>query len=267
MKLMFIGAHPDDGESRVGGLAARYVERGGEAMLVSVTNGNAGHQEMQPDALAVRRREEARRSGEVIGAEYVVLDNPDGRLVPSVEVREELIGLIRSYQPDLICALRPFDYHADHRTAGQLVMDASYLLTVPLICPDVPAMRTMPVIAYTVDHFTKPLPFEPDIAVAVDEYFEKKVQMLACHESQFFEWLAYNAGILDQVPDDPDERMDWHRERCRARFSRPAEKYRAKLIERYGPERGAAIRYGEFFEVCEYGSRPDADRLEELFPE
>jgi hypothetical protein len=145
-------------------------------------------------------------------------------------------------------------------------MDASYLLTVPLVRPDVPAMRRMPVIAYTIDHFAKPLPFEPDIAVAVDEYFEKKVQMLACHESQFFEWLAYNAGILDQVPDDPDERMAWHRQRCRARFGRPAQLYRDKLVERYGEERGNEIQYAEVFEICEYGSRPDADRLEELFP-
>ena len=56
MNLMIIGAHPDDAEVRAGGLAARYVERGGRAMMVSVTNGNAGHHEMEPDALARRRK-------------------------------------------------------------------------------------------------------------------------------------------------------------------------------------------------------------------
>ena len=266
MRLMFIGAHPDDGDGRVGGLAARYVERGGQAMLVSVTNGNAGHHEMAPDALAARRKEEARRAGEVIGAQYVVLDHDDARLVPSVEVREELIGMIRRFRPDLLLGLRPADYHADHRAAGQLVVDASYLLTVPLIRPDVPILRQMPVICYTYDRFRKPVPFQADAAVAVDEYFEKKARMYACHESQFFEWLPYNGGYLDEVPRDKQERWRWLLKACEGGFGRAAEAFRDKLIERYGPERGAQVRYAEVFEVCEYGRRPGAEEIEELFP-
>jgi LmbE family N-acetylglucosaminyl deacetylase len=266
MKFMFIGAHPDDGDSRVGGIAARYVEQGGQAMLVSVTNGNAGHHEMQPEELAARRKAEAARAGEVIGAEYVVLDNDDGRLTATVEVREQLIALIRRFHPDLLCTVRPFDYHADHRAAGQLVMDASYLLTVPLICPGVPIMRQMPVIAYTLDRFTKPLPFRPDVAVAVDEYFERKVRMMACHESQYFEWLAFNAGLLDQVPADEKERTAWFTSRCERRLGHAAEAYRDKLIERYGTERANEIRYAEVFEICEYGRRPDGALIEDIFP-
>ncbi|MFO7957797.1 MAG: PIG-L deacetylase family protein [Candidatus Brocadiia bacterium] len=266
MRVMFIGAHPDDGESRMAGLAARYVERGGEAMLVSVSNGNAGHQEMQPDELARRRKEEARRAGEVIGADYVVLGHDDARLTPSIEVREELIGRIREFRPDLLLGLRPVDYHADHRAAGTLVMDASYLLTVPLVRPDVPIMEWMPVICYTYDRFRKPLPFEADVAVAVDEYFERKARMLACHESQVYEWLPFNAGVLDEVPDDEQARWEWFRARCEKRFSRTADLFREKLLERYGPERGREVRYAEVFEVCEYGRQPDTDEIEELFP-
>jgi LmbE family N-acetylglucosaminyl deacetylase len=266
MKFMFIGAHPDDGDSCTGGIAARYVERGGQAMLVSITNGNAGHQQMQPAELAARRKAEAKRAGEVIGAEYVVLDNDDGRLTPTVEVREEIIRLVRQFHPDLLCTVRPFDYHADHRAAGQLVMDASYLLTVPLICPDAPIMERMPVIAYTLDRFTKPLPFLPDVAVAVDEYFEQKVRMMACHESQYFEWLAFNAGHLDEVPAGREERLAWLRGRCEQRLGYPAKAYRGKLIERYGTERANEIRYAEVFEICEYGRQPDGPLIEELFP-
>lgn len=264
MKLMFIGAHPDDGDGRVGGLAARYVERGGQAMLVSVTNGNAGHYEMAPDDLARRRKAEARRAGDVIGAEYVVLDHDDARLTPDVEIREELIGMIRQFRPDLLLGLRPFDYHADHRAAGQLVMDASYLLTVPLVRPDVPIMERMPVICYTYDRFQKPTPFQCDVAVAVDEYVEAKARMLACHESQFFEWLPFNAGRLDQVPQGEAERFQWLLERRSGSYL--ADTYREKLIERYGPERGKEIRHAEVFEICEYGTRPDADLIEKLFP-
>ncbi|MGD2176050.1 MAG: PIG-L deacetylase family protein [Candidatus Brocadiaceae bacterium] len=266
MKLMFIGAHPDDGDGRVGGLACRYIERGGEAMFVSVTNGNAGHHEMAPAELAARRAREAHRAGQAIGARYLVLDHDDARLTPTVPIREELIGLIREFRPDLLLGLRPFDYHADHRAAGRLVVDASYLLTVPLVRPDIPIMERMPTICYTYDGFQKPVPFRADVVVGVDEYFDRKVEMLACHESQVYEWLPFNGGYLESVPTDEQERQAWFRERCALRFSRTADLFRERLIERYGSERGSATRYAEVFEICEYGRRPDEETIEELFP-
>jgi len=267
MRLMFVGAHPDDGDGRAGGLAARYVECGGQALFVSVTNGNAGHHEMAAEALAARRKEEGARAGQVIGADYVVLDHDDGRLTPSVSVREELIGLIRSFRPDLLLTLRPVDYHADHRAAGQLVADASYLLTVPRIRPDVPVMDRMPVICYAYDGFQKPVPFQPDVVVAVDEYFEQKVAMLACHASQFFEWLPFNGGYLDEVPEGLSQRYAWLKERCKKRFGEVADRFREQLISRYGDQKGRAIRCAEAFEFCEYGRRPDAGLTEQLFRE
>jgi LmbE family N-acetylglucosaminyl deacetylase len=263
---MFIGAHPDDGDSRAGGLAARYVEQGGQALFVSVTNGNAGHHEMKPADLARRRKEEARKAGQVIGAEYVVLDHDDARLTPTVEVREELIGMIRRFQPDLLLGLRPVDYHPDHRAAGQLLMDASYLLTVPLVRPDVPIMRQMPVIGYVQDHFRRPAPFEADAIVAVDEYFERKAQMVACHGSQFYEWIPYNGGYLDKVPKRAEERWPWLRKHCESSFAATAETFRDRLIERYGPERGRKVRYAEAFEISEYGHQPDAELMDKLLP-
>jgi LmbE family N-acetylglucosaminyl deacetylase len=266
MRLMFIGAHPDDGDGRAGGLAARCVERGGEALFVSTTNGNAGHHEMVPDELARRRREEARRAGEVIGADYLVLDHDDGKLSPAVAIREELIGLIRDFNPDLLLGLRPVDYHPDHRAAGELVMDASYMLTVPLIRPDVRLMRRMPVIACVYDGFKKPMPFQPDVMVAVDEYFEKKARMLACHRSQFYEWIPYNGMYLDEVPESEDERWEWFRKRCEARLRSVADMFRDRLVDRYGSGRGQEIEYAEAFEISEYGRQPDAELVEALFP-
>ena len=103
------------------------------------------------------------------------------------------------------------------------------------------------------------------MAVAVDEYIEAKVRMQACHESQFFEWLAFNSGNLDQVPQGEAERFQWLFER-RGSSTFLADSYREKLIERYGPERGKEIRQAEVFEICEYGTRPDADLIEKLFP-
>ncbi len=80
---MIIGAHPDDAE-KAGGLAALYIENGHEVQLVSVTNGDKGHQTLGGAALARRRMQEAACSGSVIGAEYIVMNNRDGELVPGV---------------------------------------------------------------------------------------------------------------------------------------------------------------------------------------
>ena len=262
---MCVGAHPDDCDIRAGGLAGITVERGGQVLFVSLTNGNAGHHTMAPAELARRRKEEARRAGQVVGAEYLVLDHDDGRLTASLEAREELIGIIRRFGPDLLLGPRPFDYHADHRAAGQLVADASFLLTVPLVRPDVPAMRRMPVICYTADGFTKPLPFQADVVVDVDEHMDQKLRMIVCHESQVYEWLPYNSGALDEVPTDAEARSRWACERYSARSARIADTYRQKLVEHYGPERGARVRHAEVFEICEYGRRPDAELLAQLF--
>jgi LmbE family N-acetylglucosaminyl deacetylase len=262
---MFVGAHPDDGEGKCGALAARYIESGGEALFVSMTNGNAGHHELPPGELARMRAAEAQRAAEVIGARYVVFDNDDGRLTPSVAAREELIGLIRQFKPDLLLGLRPFDYHPDHRAAGQLVVDASYMLTVPLIRPDVPHLDRMPVIAYVSDRFTRPAPFRPDIVLDASDYTDLKVQMLACHASQHFEWLPFNQGCLADVPAGEAERTEWLSSRLRARYAATAEKFRPQLALRYGAERAASVADAEAFEICEYGRQPDDALLGELF--
>ena len=111
-----------------------------------------------------------------------------------------MIRLIRGFRPDLIITHRSTDYHPDHRFAGLLVQDAAYLLTVPAICPDAPHLPASPVILYFSDAFKKPCPFEPHVVVDIGAEFDRLVGMLHCHQSQFYEWLPYNAGYLDQVP-------------------------------------------------------------------
>uniref|UniRef100_UPI003C2B1F03 PIG-L deacetylase family protein n=1 Tax=Escherichia coli TaxID=562 RepID=UPI003C2B1F03 len=131
-----VGAHPDDADIKAGGTAARWCEAGHVVRLVSLTDGRAGHQTMHGPRLAQRRRAEAQAAASVIGASYEVLDIPDGELDDRLEYRHRVIRLIRGFWPDLILTHRAIDYHPDHRFAGLLVQDASYLLTVPGVCPD-----------------------------------------------------------------------------------------------------------------------------------
>ena len=91
VRVIAFGAHPDDCDLGAGGLAAKYAAHGDKVKFVSVTNGDAGHQSMGGEELARRRKAEAQEAGRRIGIEYEVLDNHDGRLLPTLEVREQII--------------------------------------------------------------------------------------------------------------------------------------------------------------------------------
>src|SRR5215470_20204845 len=137
LHVIAFGAHPDDCDIRAVGTAMKYVALGHRVKFVAVTNGDAGHQAEGGGALAKRRRAEAQESGRRSGiAEYEVLDNHDGELVPSVPVREQIIRAIRKWNADIVLAPRPNDYHPDHRYTGVLIQDAAYMVVVPNICPD-----------------------------------------------------------------------------------------------------------------------------------
>jgi LmbE family N-acetylglucosaminyl deacetylase len=266
LRVLIIGAHPDDPDFSAGGTAALYSRLGHQVKMVSLTNGDAGHHEQGGAPLAWRRRAEAAAAGAKLGAEYITLDNHDGNLLPTLENRYQVIALIRAFRPDLVTVHRPNDYHPDHRYTSQLVQDASYMLTVPNVVAHVPHLRAMPVIVYTWDRFQKPYPFQPDIVLAIDEVIEQKLDALDCHVSQMYEWLPYNGQYLDQVPATPEQRRAWLAERYRARLGMAADLYRDKLVELYGETRGRQVRYAEPFEVCEYGAPLTAEARRRLFP-
>ena len=263
LNIIAFGAHPDDCDQRAGGVAAKYAALGHRVRFVSVTNGDAGHQTEGGGALAARRRAEAKEAGRRIGVEYITLDNHDGELLPTLKPREEIIRHIRQWNADLVLAPRPNDYHPDHRYTGVLVQDAAYMVVVPNIAPDTPALRKNPVFMYFQDNFQRPNPFRPDVAVSIDDVIEKKLDMMDAHVSQFYEWLPWVAGTLDRVPGDPAARRTWLKE---SRAREPSAAVRETLAKWYGPEKAKGVRYAEAFEICEYGTRPDEALIRKLFP-
>lgn len=278
MKILMIGAHQDDSEFRAGGLARKYVEMGYEVRFLSLTNGGAGHHIMNFAETVARRAKESAKVAEILGIRYDVWDVDDGALMPTLENRHRLIRYIREFAPDLVFTHRPNDYHADHRATGQLVQDASYLLIVPNICPDAPALPKTPVILYYEDSFTNP-PFRGDIVMDIDSTIEAKVQIADANVSQVYEWLPFTDG--EDVPEGEEARLAWLRGEVKpdttdeelakmpgsygVRFAETAARFRKELIEKYGEERGAKIRYAEVFEISEYSGRFIGDLYEKLF--
>lgn len=263
IRVIAFGAHPDDCDIRAAGTAALFAKMGHAVKFVSVTNGDAGHQTMHGSELARRRLAEAKESARRLGIEYEVLDNHDGELLPTLEVRQQVIRQIRAWNADIVLAPRPNDYHPDHRYTGVLVQDAAYMVVVPAVTPDVPPLRKNPVFLYYEDGFQRPNPFRPDLAVKIDDVIDQKIDGLDAHVSQFYEWLPWVDGKLEQVPKDAAERKTWLK-RTRTREIKPA--VRAALVKWYGPDTGNAAKYYEAFEICEYGAQPDDARIWKLFP-
>lgn len=264
-RVLVLGAHPDDPEFHAGGLIAEHAAAESTVKLVSVTNGAAGHHRLQPPELAVVRKREAAAAGAVVGCQYETWEFPDGRLQPTIEVRERIITEIRQFKPDLILTHRTNDYHPDHRAVGQAVQDASYLVTVPLVVPEVKALHRDPVVAYMVDMFTKPCPMQPDMILDITSHIDTIANMLACQESQVFDWLPYNQGILAEVPEADSERLAWLKSWYQSLIRERADRFRSAVQSAYG-EAGAGIQFIEVYEVSEYASNlSDADR-DRLFP-
>ncbi len=266
LRLMVIGAHPDDAEYKAGGLAAQYRRLGHEVCFVSMTNGDAGHHEMSGPPLAARRRAEADASAKVLGLTYEIFDNSDGKLEPDLRRREELIRAIRRYRPDLLLTHRPNDYHPDHRATAQLVQDAAYLLTVPALCPDVPHLKRDPVIAYLSDDFTRPCAFRADLVVNIAEFWAEKVAMMHAHTSQFYEWLPYNMWNSEEVPESQEERRAWLSARLEVETATLSQWLKPKIQSTYGAKLSESIWKIEAFEGSEYGSPLDSKAHERLFP-
>jgi LmbE family N-acetylglucosaminyl deacetylase len=263
---MVIGAHPDDGEFSAGGLAALCSRAGGRVILVSMTNGEAGHHVTFGVALAQRRQRQHEAAATSIGAEALILNNRDGELVPSIELRREVIRLIREWQPQIVITHRPNDYHPDHRCTGITVQDASYMVAVPNICAGVKAMSASPVILFAGDRFARPYPFEADLIFDIDDVAETKLDLFDIHESTIYEWEPFLNGKVAEVPIDPAARREWARVEYAEWLGGAADRFRDRLVAKYGADRGASVRHAEAYELCEYGTQLSPERLTELLP-
>lgn len=263
INVVVIGAHPDDADISTGGTAIKFANMGHNVLFVSLTNGDAGHYKMGGGHLAKIRRAEAEEAGKRLGVTYKVLDNHDGELMPTLDVRLQVIRIIREWNADVVIGPRPNDYHPDHRNTAIVLQDAAFMVVVPNIASDTPALKKNPVFLYTQDRFQKPYPFIPDIAIDISDVFEQKIYGMSAHKSQFFEWLPWLSGKLDNIPKDEAEKQKWLQDTGK-RFI--TDNMRQSLINWYGMNRAMKITDAESFEICEYGKQPTQEEIKELFP-
>lgn len=264
-KVLVLGAHPDDAEFFAGGLLAALKQSGATLKLVSVTNGQSGHQSVPSSELILRRRAEAAAAGNVLGSTYVSWDFVDGSLQPTLELRHAIIREIRTFEPDLVLTHRPFDYHPDHRAVGQAVQDASYMVRVPKIVPEIAPPKSEPIVAYMPDLFTRPAPFRPDVVLDATPYTSSIISMMNCHRSQFYEWMPWIGGYSESVPiAAPGENIAAKEIEWLERWYVDATK--ARVDRFWKPSFGSTPRLVEAYEISEYAGKPSNETFARLFP-
>ena len=222
---LVIAAHPDDAEFTVAGTVAAWVRAGCRVTYVLCTDGNIGSHEpgMTVEKLTEIRRVEQRAACAVLGvSEVVFLGYDDGRLQPTLELRRDLVRVLRQYQPEVVICQDPtalfgsdqYINHPDHRAAAQAAIDAvAPACAMPLLWPEVGA-------PHRVRQVYVALHDQPNTWVDVTPTIEQKIAALKKHASQLGEW-------------DPTEMiMGWNAEMGRQQGLAFAESYLVITLER-----------------------------------
>lgn len=193
MRVLAIGAHPDDVEIACSGTLAKCVKRGDKVIVCHVSTGNLGHVVIPPDELKVMRAAEAKRAGQLAGIEVISagfddLDIFDGNR----SSRDRIVEVIQYARPDFIITHNPDDYMPDHTAVSRLVFDASFAATLPNYPTEAKrAAQLVPI--YYMDTLAG-VGFEPTEYVDISEEIDLKIRMLCCHESQIV-WMRDHDGI------------------------------------------------------------------------
>lgn len=194
-RILAIHAHPDDIEFQCAGTLALLAASGHGISVATMTPGDCGSDELEPEAIANVRRGEAAAAAEIIGAHCSCLEFRDLSIVFDNESRRRVTEFVRKQRPDIVITAPPVDYMADHEITSRLVRDACFNASVPNYRTQqwdpAPAPQRVPHLYYVdpiagSDCFGNPV--QPDFVVDISTTFEIRQKMLACHASQR-EWL------------------------------------------------------------------------------
>ncbi|MEX2534420.1 MAG: PIG-L family deacetylase [Trueperaceae bacterium] len=198
MRVLAVGAHPDDIEILCAGTLARFVQEGHEVVMAHASVGDKGHGEIAHHEVGQLRQSEAREAAKVIGARSETLGFRDGEIAVNDENMRRVVDLIRHVAPDLIITHHFDDYHGDHNAITRLVVDGSFLATLPYFITSLPAHPTACPI-YFMDTLAG-IGFEPSEYVDISETIPLKKAAMEKHQSQIT-WLRdhHSSNILELI--------------------------------------------------------------------
>jgi LmbE family N-acetylglucosaminyl deacetylase len=131
-RVLVVAAHPDDPEYGCAGTVARWASEGREVTYLLLTSGDKGSKDpaTRPGLLATLREREQVAAARALGVhEVLFLRRPDGLLENTMDLRREIVTVIRRIRPATVLAIDPWTHyqtHPDHRAAGMAALDAAY---------------------------------------------------------------------------------------------------------------------------------------------
>jgi LmbE family N-acetylglucosaminyl deacetylase len=159
--VLAVGAHPDDVEIGVGGILLRHVAEGHDVTILTLTGGEAG-------GVAADRVRESQRAADLLGARLLQVDLRDTGVTEGASTIAEIQRVLEQTRATTVYTHTACDVHQDHRNIHQATLVAAR--RVPRIyCYEAPST--------TVD-------FHPTRFVAIDEYLERKLEVIHAYASQ-----------------------------------------------------------------------------------
>jgi len=213
-KILIAVAHHDDIEFGIGGSVAKWVQEGAEVTYVIITDGGAGSNTpgiVRADLVAQRQQEQI-NAGAALGVTDIrFLGYPDGILQPTIELRRELVRILREVKPDRVVLQDPttvffgdnYINHPDHRAAGEATLYSVF-----------PSSETRPIFPELLEEGFEPhkvkelyvaLTMHPTHFTDITEFVDHKIAALRCHVSQLGDEKAFDEGPLKWMKERTEE--------------------------------------------------------------
>ena len=193
MNILAIGAHPDDVETMCAGTLAKYASQGHKVFIATATSGNIGSAVHSMEEIARIRKQEAANSAALIGAEYICLDYDDEMFFETKEVRMKFINLVRHCKADVIFTHSLHDYNPDHMLTAKIICDIAVMIPIAHLKTEEEPYDVIPSIWHWEP--VNGMGFQPTDYVDITDFYETKMKMLNCMESQKA-WMAANYASL-----------------------------------------------------------------------
>ncbi len=179
MRLLALGAHPDDVEIGMGGTIAALRAQGHEVVLCDLTNG-----EPTPIGSPERRAREAHQAATLLGVtRRITLEMPNRYLMDTIENRTQIAEVIRKERPDVLVGPYWVDAHPDHVAAAVLAEAARFYAKLTKT-----AMAGEPIYPRRILHFLTThyrLHIRPAFIFDISDHIDVKLQALRAYASQF----------------------------------------------------------------------------------
>ena len=173
LKVLAIGAHPDDPETCCGGTMCLLSDAGHDVVCVYLTRGEAGIAGKSHSEAAAIRVIESENACKVTGARHIFMNQVDGNTEVNLERYKEMRELIEKEDPDIVMTHWPIDAHRDHAACGMLVLDAWRRLD-----------RRFKLYYFEAMSGTQSQMFHPTHWVDIESVLERKHEACRCHVSQ-----------------------------------------------------------------------------------